>query len=100
MTWDLMLLLVHLPFLLMAILLYRGSPCWLQKFVMAGLVFTMALVCLGYLIRATGAEWGGGIMFLGLLCGHLSNLVLLWRLTWQNPEWKLSSARSLPSPAR
>jgi hypothetical protein len=100
MSWEFMLFLVHLPFVVMAVALVRRTPCWMQRWVMSLLVIAMALVALGYLGRADLAWWGQYAFLAGLGIGHCANLILLWRLTFQGQAWKPSSTPSLSSPAR
>lgn len=100
MMWDVTMLLVHLVLAWAAVFLYRQAPCWMQKLVMSGFATAMLVCAVSFVFALCGmpeARWP--VFFLGLLLGHITSMVYLFRLLFQGHiQWTQSFPRSPSSP--
>jgi len=101
MSWHLTMLVMHLLCAGAALFLYRQAPCWMQKIVCAGFAAAMVVCAFAFVLALAGLEeWRWPVFLIGLLFGHLTTMVYLWRLIFQGHiAWTRSSQRSPSSPA-
>lgn len=97
MTFDLVLLVVHLALIAAVVRLYRSAPCWMQKCVVAGLGMAAFCICAGYLVGFLDGEeysltWlvSKEFISLGYKIEHIAVLIYVFRLAHQSSgeKWR------------
>lgn len=100
MEWALTFLVVHALLLVMAITVYKGAPCWMQRLFIAGLAFVMLVFAIGYILELEGHWLAAHVVSLGYKLEHLAVMIYLFKLVLKKDEgqWARSRAPSLNLP--
>lgn len=83
MGWHLASLVVHFALLVMAVMLFRCAPCWMQKLVVVGMALGLLVMCLAFVAGALGHAWWLYVYLLGLSIEHVAVSIYIFRVVWQ-----------------
>lgn len=100
MDWHVTMLAVHAVAFLLAVVLVRQCPCWMQTVAMTGLAIATASLVVAYALAIAKVWWWWQLEFVGYSIEHFSVLLYLFRIAQQGGlQWSRSQARSHSSPS-
>lgn len=79
-SWNLTFLFVHLLAAVAIGKLHRLAPCWMQRWVCAGLVAAMLILASAFALKINGTDGYIYVIWLGFAIEHLAVLFYAFRL--------------------
>lgn len=81
--WLFTLLAVHVVGLVIAIRLFWGAPCWMQKLSVALLILAFAVYCAAYGAALARLEAWWLLLAVAAAVEHLAVMLYVFRIWWQ-----------------